>query len=140
MIRPGHDTDYEGVEMLLALMHRKLDASLFEAMIHDDSRVLLVDEQDSELSGMVLCNIVLKLDRKECRLDRLVGREEFRERGIGSELLKAAEEWSWQRGVKRIEFTSSAKRPEAHHEYTKNGYTVRDTSVFAKQQGEIETV
>lgn len=140
MIRQARDTDYEGVEVLLALMHRKLDATLYSQMLEDDSRVLLVDEQDGELSGMVLCNIVVKLDRKECRLDRLVVREEFRGRGIGSDLLSAAEQWCWEHGVKRIEFTSSAKRPEAHHVYTKNGYTIRETSVFAKQQGEIETV
>ncbi|HCR55424.1 TPA: hypothetical protein DIV49_00470 [Candidatus Saccharibacteria bacterium] len=140
MIRLANDTDHAGVEALLALMHRKINDELFTQLLHDETRAILVDDQSGELSGMVLCNIVYKLDRKECRLDRLIVREEFRGQGIGTKLLRAAEEWAWKHDVKRIEFTSSAKRPEAHHLYTKNGYENRDTKVFAKTNGEIEAV
>ena len=67
----------------------------------------------------------------------LVVAEHVRGRGIGRELCRYAEQWSWQHGVARMRVTSRNSRLDAHRFYTRDGYQVVKTSlVFEKDRPE----
>jgi GNAT superfamily N-acetyltransferase len=53
----------------------------------------------------------------------LVVDAEVRGGGVGGELLKAAEAWFAERGVKRVNLTTALHREAAHGFYEKHGYT-----------------
>lgn len=63
-------------------------------------------------------------------LGGLVVDSEYRGRGIGKQLLAAAEKWSLNLGIKRLQFTSQMKRSEAHVFYQKQGYKIIKNSFY----------
>jgi GNAT superfamily N-acetyltransferase len=69
------------------------------------------------------------------RITALVVGEEFREKGIGKQLVETAERWAWERDCTRIEVTSGEQRARAHQFYRDLGYAV-ESKRFTKRKGE----
>jgi GNAT superfamily N-acetyltransferase len=67
------------------------------------------------------------------RITALVVSSRFGRRGIGRQLVAAAERFGWERGCARIEITSGDHRPGAHAFYEAIGYGV-DTRRFVKSR------
>jgi GNAT superfamily N-acetyltransferase len=64
----------------------------------------------------------------------LVVGETQRSRGIGAELLRAAEAWARTVGVRQVRVRSNVTRSRAHGFYLRAGYTLRKTShLFVKE-------
>jgi GNAT superfamily N-acetyltransferase len=58
----------------------------------------------------------------------LVVDEKHRGGGIGTMLLRRAEEWAGEHGYEQVWLRSNIKRSEAHHFYQRHGYEVLKTS------------
>jgi GNAT superfamily N-acetyltransferase len=59
------------------------------------------------------------------RISALVVDENIRRRGIGTTLVKAADDFFVGRGCNRVELTSNNRRLEAHRFYLAKGYEIR---------------
>jgi predicted N-acetyltransferase YhbS len=65
----------------------------------------------------------------------LVVKDGLRGQGIGRELCRCAESWSWERSVEAIRVTSRSTRLDAHRFYLRDGYrTVKTSMVFEKER------
>lgn len=95
------------------------------------SEVLLV-RNDGAPVGMGVLNCVLKLNRIECRLDELVVLPEARGKGAGKALAEACNQWAWDKGCYKIEFTSRSERTGSIAFYEKLGYQKRDSNIYTK--------
>ena len=60
----------------------------------------------------------------------LVVDDEARNRGVGKELLSAAEEWARGRGCHQMVVGTRVTRERAHRFYTREGYSLQKTSHF----------
>ena len=64
--------------------------------------------------------------------------EAVRGMGVGSALVKRAEDWAIEHGAQRIALTSALRRKEAHEFYKTRSYEhtgVRLTKIFTKEPG-----
>jgi GNAT superfamily N-acetyltransferase len=67
----------------------------------------------------------------------LVVNDGVRGKGIGRHLCRAAESWSWDRGVSIVRVTSRSTRTDAHRFYLNDGYeSVKVSQVFEKRRQE----
>ena len=67
----------------------------------------------------------------------LVVKDGLRGKGIGRQLCRAAESWSWDRGVSTVRVTSRSTRTDAHRFYLNDGYeSVKVSQVFEKKRQE----
>jgi len=96
---------------------------------------LLVAEIDGEVVGWVHVCEALTLESGACAvLAGLVVDEGHRSRGVGAQLLRAAEEWARRQGYGRIIVRSNVVRERAHRFYEREGYTLVKTSrVFERR-------
>ena len=62
----------------------------------------------------------------------LVVAEEYRNQGIGTQLIKVAEEWAQQNGAAIITLNSGLKRLDAHRFYEHMGFRIKGYS-FIKE-------
>jgi len=67
------------------------------------------------------------------RITALAVSSRFQRRGIGKELVSAAESFAWSNGCIRIEVTSGDHRPDAHAFYEAVGYRI-DIRRFIKSR------
>ena len=66
----------------------------------------------------------------------LIVDEHHRSKGLGEDLVSAAEAWAAKRGAKRLRVRSNVMRERAHRFYERLGYVVFKTQrVFGKQLG-----
>ncbi len=84
-----------------------------------------VAEQDDRVVGMIGLEAFPAFHRDGLHgyVTAMVVDEGVRGGGIGAALLKAAEAWFAELGVKRVNLTTALHREEAHAFYEKNGYT-----------------
>ena len=118
----GYPPSAEGVADLVA---RYLAA--------DRSRVQ-VAEFEGEVVGLVATHAVLRLDADgvTCRITDIVVAERVRGRGIGSALMRAAEEEARRAGAPRLDLSSGDWRNDAHRFYARHGFETRARS-FTKR-------
>lgn len=92
----------------------------------------------AELAGEVVAWIEVSLERRLQSetfgmIGGLVVKDGIRSRGIGGLLCRHAEQWSREKGAKKIRVTSRSTREAAHRFYLRDGYEVVKTSlVFEK--------
>lgn len=132
-IRPATAADLNEIARLEDELHSyKVDPSKQWAHFeHTSDRVVLLAVHDGKVAGMVKLNLVYKLSKIIAMLDELVVHTTNRGQGIGSRLMTAAEEWSWQHDADIIDFTSRDSH-EVLEFYKKLGYEKRDTNVYRK--------
>ena len=87
---------------------------------------ILVALMDARMVGVVSVHCVpsLVFDAALGRITALVVSAAMRGRGIGRQLVAAAEDFARQQGCERIELTSGDHRPGAHAFYERLGYAV----------------
>ena len=92
----------------------------------------------AELSGEVVAWVEVSLERRLQSetfgmIGGLVVKDGIRSCGIGGMLCRLAEQWSRDKGAKKIRVTSRSTREAAHRFYLRDGYEVVKTSlVFEK--------
>jgi GNAT superfamily N-acetyltransferase len=92
--------------------------------------------RNNEVAGWIEISIERRLQSSPFALiGGLVVKDGFRGQGIGRELCRRAEAWSWERLVETVRVTSRSTRPDAHRFYVRDGYRVVKTSmVFEKDR------
>jgi GNAT superfamily N-acetyltransferase len=85
---------------------------------------ILVAESGGQVVGIVSFHItpLLHEESDAGRVTAMVVDSEFRGKGIGTLLLREAEQWAWSCGCSRVEITSGDHRPDAHRFYEGHGY------------------
>jgi predicted N-acetyltransferase YhbS len=89
-----------------------------------EGRVVLVAERDGAVIGCLSTSVMRVLHRPALvgRISMMVVDEALRSRGIGAELVRAAETELRAQGCYMIEVTSHQRRIEAHRFYERLGY------------------
>ena len=89
-----------------------------------EGRVVLVAELDGVVVGCLSTSVMRVLHRPAPvgRIAMMVVDEALRSRGIGAELVHAAEEALAAQGCYMIEVTSHVRRTDAHRFYERLGY------------------
>ncbi len=97
--------------------------------------VLVACLEGSKVVGWIDVGIVFHLQSGAyCELGGLVVAEAVRSKGIGRELVAAAEQWAASRGLKKVLVRSNAKRTDAHRFYLRENYRmVKTSAVFEKR-------
>jgi aminoglycoside 6'-N-acetyltransferase I len=85
---------------------------------------ILVAEAQGRVVGCVTVHLfhAMHLDEPAAWLTALVVDQSARGQGVGSALVKSAEEWAMQHGAPRISLTSALRRKEAHEFYKSRDY------------------
>lgn len=99
-------------------------AERLAALSANPSSAVLVAEADGSFVGLVSMHSFEMLHRpgRLGRITALVVASSARGRGVGTELLKAAEEHLRQSGCTMLEVTSNDRRADAHAFYAARGY------------------
>ena len=96
---------------------------------------LVAGERSGRVVGCVTVHLFQALHTSEptAWLTAVVVDEDVRGKGVGSALVRRAEEWAIQHGAHRISLTSALRRKEAHEFYKARDYQhtgVRMTKIF----------
>lgn len=88
----------------------------------EHENVFVAEKPDGELLGYILV-FGSKFRRKKHIVELIIGvREEYRGQGIGTALIKHAEDWCQNNGITRIELTCSQTNTGACKLYKRLGY------------------
>lgn len=95
-----------------------------DKMLRDSNYKIFVAEADNETVGFVGLHLGLafEIDGKVMRIIALAVKEEYQNKGIGTALVKAAEEYAKDNGVTVIGVNSGLQRLPAHSFYEKQGF------------------
>ncbi len=122
-IRPYTSKDYDAVKINLedgGLFNASVDTPFtLQAKIEAHPISILVAEVDDQVVG----NVYVIYDPWNSFIFRLAVRQEFREHGIGSRLMEAAELHLRQAGVKDVSLFVRSDHQELIDYYLKRGYT-----------------
>jgi GNAT superfamily N-acetyltransferase len=130
-VRPAASSDCERLVRLFRQLGYIIDAGELRARLiaydGSDSDLVLVGEISAEVVGAIVLHIVTPLHEigKWGRISALVVDESIRRKGIGTGLLRVADDFFISRGCTRVELTSSERRTGAHRFYLANGYEIR---------------
>jgi predicted N-acetyltransferase YhbS len=127
LIRAAEARDAEALSRLIArLGYEAAPADVAErlATMHAEGRVVLVAEIGGAVIGCLSTSVMRVLHRPAPvgRISMMVVDEALRSRGIGAELVRAAEAALAAQGCYMVEVTSHMRRTEAHRFYEKLGY------------------
>lgn len=122
------------VSLLTQLRGREVDIDVVRAdvgiIIASENRTILVAQIDDDIVGMTVLNIVIKIGKREARIDEVVVDESARGTGLGQKLMEAAIDWAWANQCNSIELTSRESREAANKLYQKLGFEIRETNVY----------
>jgi GNAT superfamily N-acetyltransferase len=128
-IRLAHRTDAAAVNELLDQLGYPQDgeaatAHRIQAWADDPSSAAYVAEAGGELLGVIAVHICPFFERDGSwgRIVALVVSDRARRRGVGSQLVTAAESFAATHGCLRMEVSSGHHRHDAHNFYQRHGY------------------
>lgn len=139
-IRGCRPSDAKSVAELSAQLGYAVPADEMERrlqhMAADPNHTILVAcLETGEVVGWIDVGIVFHLQSGAyCEIGGLVVAESVRGKGIGRELVLAAEHWARAHGMKKVLVRSNAIRAAAHRFYLRENYTmVKTSAVFEKR-------
>lgn len=137
MIRSATPSDAKEIQQLLAQLGYPdfSEQQVGEKIkLHQQSGYqILVSENEGKVTGFIALHW-FELMHWQGQMGRITAfciNENHRATGIGTRLLKAAEEFLLARGCVKFEVTSNIRRTRTHGFYLKNGY-VEDSRRFVK--------
>ena len=127
MIRPAEPRDSEALARLIGQLGYAAtagDVAERLAAMAAEGRLVLVAERDGAAVGCLTTSAMRVLHRPAPvgRISMMVVDEALRSRGIGAELVRAAETALAAQGCYMVEVTSHLRRTEAHRFYERLGY------------------
>lgn len=127
MIRPATMDDAAALEVLIRQLgydENAVDIAVRLAEMERAGLVALVAELDGRVVGCLATSIMRVLHRPKPvgRISMMVVEKGLRSRGIGAELVRAAEAWLKGQGCGLVEVTSNLKRKDAHRFYERQGF------------------
>ncbi|MGD0968883.1 MAG: GNAT family N-acetyltransferase [Candidatus Aquilonibacter sp.] len=136
-VRPAQENDVDRLADLLKQLGYTVAADALVARLRrlDDRRTVLVAQADSELGGCVSVSVDDHfVEGFEAVIEGFVVDERLRSRGVGRQLLAAAERWARARGAPTLIVHSNVVRERAHAFYLGNGYEkVKAQCLFRKR-------
>ena len=136
-IRACTPNDAERLSPLFAQLGYPAAVELIAARLHalDPKTTVLVAQHDAKIVGFVAVSVYPEFIVEEAVVLGLVVDEAARNEGIGAELLRAAENWAWERGAASIVVRSNVVREDAHRFYQREGYRRQKSQhIFEKQR------
>jgi GNAT superfamily N-acetyltransferase len=127
-VRQPSTDDAHAIAVLLGVLGYPTDSTTIpERLVRLNgfpSSLALVAVAGESVVGVVTANLVPSIhdDAPVAWLTTLVIATEMQGRGVGRQLVRAAEDWSRERGAARISVTSGAHRLDAHRFYEGLGY------------------
>ena len=144
-IRPAAPGDAPTLARLLDQLGYPTDAAEIPERIekiaaYPGTMVLVAETESGEPVGMVTVHLFPTMHTSEpaAWLTAVVVDEKARGQGVGSALVKRAEEWAIKHGAHRLSLTSALHRERAHEFYKSRDYEhtgVRLTKIFVKRSG-----
>ena len=128
-IRAAVESDADALALLVAQLGYPTESSAVKARLAEIFRIgdsVLVAAHEAEIVGLIVLHRTRFLHRPpDGRISTLVVLDSYRSRGIGANLVKAAERIFREWGCTRIEVTSGVERNFAHKFYIREGYIDR---------------
>lgn len=95
-----------------------------DALADDPASIVWCAELEGRVVGVGTARVfaAINQDAPVAWLTALVVAERARGRGVGTRIVKVAEEWARERGASRLALTSALHRTEAHEFYKRLGY------------------
>jgi RimJ/RimL family protein N-acetyltransferase len=135
-LRPGRPTDGRGLARLFAAVRREgrwlittpgavsepSEAFWISEMIRADEHLVLVAESDAEVVGNVLVTVDRGVATEHIGVLSITIADGWREVGIGSELVGAAQRWAIDRGLRKLSLGVFPDNERAIAVYTKRGF------------------
>jgi ribosomal protein S18 acetylase RimI-like enzyme len=137
-IRSPRSDDYDAItELAGQLGYPSAEEQIrlrIEGMNNDDHAVFVAELPTGQIAGWVGLYIFRSVEMEHSTfISGLIIDEKLRSRGIGKELLHAAEEWARSRDCHAICVSSNVIRRRAHLFYLGNGYrNVKTQATFRK--------
>ena len=138
-IRPATPDDAPALGRLLTQLGYPTEAAeipdRLEKLYARPGTIALAAEVGGRVVGCVTVHLFQSLHASEptAWLTAVIVDEDVRGKGVGSALVRRAEEWAMQHGAHRISLTSALRRKEAHEFYKARDYEhtgVRMTKIF----------
>ena len=131
----ANDTDIEQIADLISQL-RGTDVTAddlkddIKTVNESSARAVIVAREEDEIVGVLVVNILLKLAKREARIDEFVVDSNARGGGVGKKIISFAIDWAWENGCNVVELTSRPSRVAANHLYQKLGFALRKTNVY----------
>jgi ribosomal protein S18 acetylase RimI-like enzyme len=128
IVRSANENDATAISDLLSELGYSLEAAHVRKNIallsSNSSDSVLVAEAVSSVIGVISFHVIplFHVGGNLGRITSLVVSSQWQRHGVGSELVRAAEEFGWSQGCLRIEVTSGDQREGAHKFYRSLGY------------------
>jgi GNAT superfamily N-acetyltransferase len=135
-VRPAQETDVDRLSDLLQQLGYTVAADALAGRLRrlGDRRIVLVAVADGELSACVSVSVDEHFVQGfEAVIEGFVVDERLRSRGVGRELLAAAEDWARERGARTLIVHSNVVRERAHGFYLANGYAKVKAQCFFRK-------
>ena len=106
-----------------------------EEMMNRGNYQIFVAEDDNKVVGYIGCvnYLAFELENEGMKIIALAVSKEYRRNGIGTQLLKTAEQWAKENNIEVILLNSGLPREDAHSFYESQGY-------FKKSYGFIKRI
>ncbi len=101
-----------------------------EAIVQSSVKAIIVAREADEIVGVLVVNILMKLAKREARIDEFVVDSNVRGGGLGKKIITFALDWAWSKDCNTVELTSRPSRVAANHLYQKLGFALRKTNVY----------
>lgn len=137
LVRSATPEDAEAIgALIVALGYEAATAEVAARLeaIEESGQSVLVAEIDGEVIGCLSTSMMIVLHRPAPvgRISMLVVDERLRGKGVGAQMIAAAEKLLAGKGCQLVEVTSNLRRVDAHRFWERNGYE-RTSARFAKQ-------
>lgn len=102
---------------------KQMAARLKQALRHKDGVCLVAETSEKSIIGWAHVSVtpLLEVDRR-AELNGLIVHEQIRSRGVGAQLLVAAEQWAKRMRCIGMSVRSNVLRERAHAFYLRQGY------------------
>ena len=127
-VRKAQTSDAAGIAGLMAQLGYPSCADemavRLERVVTSPSDLVLVSEQDGDISGLIAVHLIpmLHADGSTGRVTAFIVSEAHRGQGIGTELMRAAQEWAWSNNCRKLEVTPGTERTRAKQFYQRMGF------------------
>lgn len=127
-IRESRPSDHTAIAALLRQLGYPATPALvlekIEALLSSPTDQVIVAAAHGEVIGSISLHAFPLFHATGClgRITSMVVDARYRECGVGSALMSAAERWFEEAGCVKLEVTSGDHRPDAHRFYEKHGF------------------
>lgn len=129
-VRRYRDSDFSSVSQLL---EQAFSVSMQRDHGESNSIILVASVSDKVVGHLVLTKVLdVILNRCYFLIDYVCVRQDYRNLGIGKELMRYAEHIARKENALYLQLTSSYFRKAAHQLYFHCGFSIRESNIFRK--------